>query len=194
MSNVWTTEKLMEWESALRSGKYPMGFSSLANKTADNEWSYCCLGVGCEVLGLPHADKDADEVSQDLSFTFMRDYWSYEDSEGGDATSGYLPFGISLPFGGGTCGYLAYNLVEVDSPWSYASRAENFVVNRDGGTASLGDCNDSREFTQDQLADLVHFFFVVPSMPDGPRDAYQEAVAVDISDTAKRAGGVDTRP
>lgn len=36
------------WIEALRSGKYPQGKSNLCING-----KYCCLGVGCEVLGIP---------------------------------------------------------------------------------------------------------------------------------------------
>lgn len=39
-----------QWLEALRSGKYKQGKGALHNKSDD---SYCCLGVLCEVMGVP---------------------------------------------------------------------------------------------------------------------------------------------
>lgn len=50
------TKKLIEkWVKALRSGKYKQGQMELRNPVTD---SYCCLGVLCEVAGLPRKDFD----------------------------------------------------------------------------------------------------------------------------------------
>lgn len=37
------------WLTALRSGEYKQGFSRLCLKNSDNEDTYCCLGVLCEL-------------------------------------------------------------------------------------------------------------------------------------------------
>lgn len=37
------------WLTALRSGEYQQGRELLAQRDADNRWSYCCLGVLCEL-------------------------------------------------------------------------------------------------------------------------------------------------
>lgn len=37
------------WSKALRSGKYKQGRAALASQREDGSWSYCCLGVLCEV-------------------------------------------------------------------------------------------------------------------------------------------------
>lgn len=171
MSGMWTLEKLIEWENALRSGEYPMAFGSLATSYSENVQGskdnttvgYCCLGVACEVMKL-RSDRSV------ASFDWH--YYGPKDLDGDqDYSNVSLPRGAWLPFGGGASGDLYLD-----------TETQLFPVTdqREGWTVSLAACNDTREFTQDQLADLVHFFFVVPATPDGPQRAYNEAVAVDM--------------
>ena len=42
------------WLEALRSGEYKQGIGKLCNSNLD----YCCLGVLCEVAGIPKVEED----------------------------------------------------------------------------------------------------------------------------------------
>lgn len=46
-----------EWTDALRSGKYKQGSYSLVKEYQGQE-HFCCLGVACEISGLPRNDKN----------------------------------------------------------------------------------------------------------------------------------------
>lgn len=70
-----------QWLEALRSGKYKQGKGALHNKSDD---SYCCLGVLCEVMGVPKYALEGDEHSH---FT----HYGVE----GDFTSCSLPMSVS---------------------------------------------------------------------------------------------------
>jgi hypothetical protein len=50
--------KTSEWTAALRSG----GYGQAQERLADGYGNYCCLGVLCEVAGLPKETPDDDEV------------------------------------------------------------------------------------------------------------------------------------
>jgi hypothetical protein len=53
-----------KWIAALRSGKYKQGHHFLARKKADEkDFSYCCLGVLCEILNTPFQVEDCEGVS-----------------------------------------------------------------------------------------------------------------------------------
>lgn len=180
MSKYWTTAKLTEWESALRSGEYPMGFFALvtqrhANMLISADKAYCCLGVACEVLGL---DSETTNDGVTPGYVKYTAYFSNDDTLGRGSWSA-LPEPAYLPFGGGSTGWLTWDLDGLDTV--YAQHDEEAIP------VALSACNDSREFTQDQIADLVHWFFVVPSIKNGPRFAYKAAVAVDAHDSALRA-------
>jgi len=43
-----------KWVEALRSGKYKQGKAKLAEKNTDGSFSYCCLGVLCDVANLKY--------------------------------------------------------------------------------------------------------------------------------------------
>lgn len=40
-----------KWVEALRSGEYKQGRSSLKQKSGDESYKYCCLGVAAEIAG-----------------------------------------------------------------------------------------------------------------------------------------------
>ena len=46
-------KKAMKWVKALRSGKYKQADGSLIILNNDKPMGYCCLGVLCEVSGIP---------------------------------------------------------------------------------------------------------------------------------------------
>lgn len=63
-----------QWLEALRSGKYKQGKGALHNKSDD---SYCCLGVLCEVMGVPEFHGDGDrESSEFINFGTIDDFSS----------------------------------------------------------------------------------------------------------------------
>jgi hypothetical protein len=47
-----------QWLEALRSGDYEQGSKVLRNKSYTGKYEYCCLGVLCEITGIPY-DSDA---------------------------------------------------------------------------------------------------------------------------------------
>lgn len=76
------------WLEALESGKYKQGQGCLrsqaeitSNDGAKTQLAYCCLGVLCEVAGLPWQERKADS-SPDI-------YTGYVFQ--GEASNGYLP-------------------------------------------------------------------------------------------------------
>ena len=54
-----------EWLEALESGKYKQGHGQLYNDAND---SYCCLGVGCHLAGLPVTDGIFSKIFPDGEF------------------------------------------------------------------------------------------------------------------------------
>jgi len=54
-----------KWVAALRSGKYKQGRGFLKAKDSEGDWTYCCLGVLCEVAGLK--EKFVRETDIDLN-------------------------------------------------------------------------------------------------------------------------------
>jgi hypothetical protein len=46
-------ETLADWLAALRSGKYKKGEGRLCRLSSTGEGHYCCLGVLCEIVGVP---------------------------------------------------------------------------------------------------------------------------------------------
>lgn len=59
------TEFKQKWLEALRSGKYKRTMGALRETwDMDNEvYSYCCLGVACDIAGAKWKDPDGDGVS-----------------------------------------------------------------------------------------------------------------------------------
>lgn len=61
---MFTKEEILEhrkeWIGALRSGKYPQTKLHLQNKNG-----YCCLGVACELAGVPKTCDDTGWVAYD---------------------------------------------------------------------------------------------------------------------------------
>lgn len=49
---------IRKWVKALRSGKYKQGRRQLRSGTKKDGYSYCCLGVACEVLGVRYRSKN----------------------------------------------------------------------------------------------------------------------------------------
>ena len=45
-------ENAVKWIDALKSGEYRKTTCQLGKEDGAGNWSYCCLGVGCKVLGL----------------------------------------------------------------------------------------------------------------------------------------------
>ena len=46
----------------LRSGKFKQGVLKLKRKTESGEYAYCCLGVMCELQGLPFEESELNGV------------------------------------------------------------------------------------------------------------------------------------
>lgn len=166
MAFEWDTATLVALVDALRSGEFPMGYDRLVTVTEDQR-AYCCLGVACEVAGLPQYVASEDNTGFDTGSVVFNvpDGFDY------DGSSTALPYGAPFPFGGGTNGLLTYNAVPGESDaWNKMSALGGW----DYGI-TLAELNDSREFSQAQLADLVQWFFVIPSQR---KDALQRAALV----------------
>lgn len=166
MAFEWDTATLVALVDALRSGEFPMGYDRLVTVTPDERF-YCCLGVACEVAGLPQYvadDEDTHFDSGSIVFNVDGDFVYY-----GSSTS--LPVGAFLPFGGGTNGLLTYSVEQDDEDlWDKVPVLNGWDVG-----ITLAELNDSREFSQDQIADLVQWFFVIPSQR---KDALERAALV----------------
>lgn len=150
MQTLWNTELLQKWVDALRSGKYPMGYGRLAPRDDEGNESYCCLGVACEVAGLRkwvNVDSEMHTYGN-VVYASAPDGWPFESAT-------VLPPGFELPYGGDSKGYLCLN-VNDHTGW-------DTVATPYGGSVTLTECNDSMEFTQMQLADVIEFFFLNPS-------------------------------
>jgi hypothetical protein len=52
-----------KWLRALKSGKYKQGKNYLAQNTKVG-WRHCCLGVACEVLGVPGVTKSVSGLDR----------------------------------------------------------------------------------------------------------------------------------
>jgi hypothetical protein len=153
MATLWNTELLQRWVDALRSGQYPMGYGRLAPRDENGNYSYCCLGVACEVAGLDKwIDEDGDQ--------FAKGSVVYSAGVGSMYSSNcVLPGGFKLPFGGGSKGYLCLNNDPGEGFVSWGTVHSQV----DGTNVTLTDCNDSKQFTQNQLADVIEFFFLNPA-------------------------------
>lgn len=169
---MWTTEKLVKWEKALRSGEYAMTRGVLARKQGVNimDTGYCCLGVACEILGL---ESWINEGSHE---------WSYQgpviDGDRGfpyeyqDVENTALPIGTELPYGGGINGELFFSATDgAVSGTRLRDRRDITVslsqVNDYVPDSEIDHLPDAKAFTQDQIADLVHWFFVIPAQRYG---------------------------
>ena len=63
-------ENVRKWVEALRSGKYEQGQERLVRNN-----KYCCLGVACELAGLPKASDGNGFIAQ---YTLCLDYLPIE--------------------------------------------------------------------------------------------------------------------
>lgn len=65
------TENQEKWLQALESGKYKQGRKFLAGDDPETgECSFCCLGVWCELSGLPHGPDELNEGRVERLYTF----------------------------------------------------------------------------------------------------------------------------
>ena len=113
-------ENRKEWVKALRSGKYEQGTGKLINQGA-----YCCLGVACEIQGLPKYGGKG----------FLDPSCSREEFD-------IIEFDIDLPD-------LAMEAL------GFCSRDPMLFVPEEGGHYSLADLNDDLKYTFEQIADLI---------------------------------------
>lgn len=166
MAFEWDTATLVALVDALRSGEFLMGYDRLVTVTEDQR-AYCCLGVACEVAGLPQYVASEDNTIFDTNSVVFNVPDGFDHA--GSSTA--LPDDAPFPFGGGTNGLLTYNAVPYENePWDKMPTQGGW----DYGI-TLAELNDSREFSQAELADLVQWFFVIPSQR---KDALQRAALV----------------
>lgn len=74
-----TKQELLSWTNALRSGEYTQGQERLKTINPDGSCSHCCLGVLCEIQGVPQKK--------------FEDCYRFADA------GCYLPTSIALEFG-----------------------------------------------------------------------------------------------
>ncbi len=79
-----------KWLEALESGKYEQGQGRLCLLDQRGNKEYCCLGVLCEVMGLPYTSPDEVESARAEGLQRQAGF-TYE----GEASNGYLPFGAA---------------------------------------------------------------------------------------------------
>lgn len=65
LKKVWKDK----WIKALRSGKYQQGADQLRTKLEDGPL-HCCLGVLCDVTGLPYRSSDSYPPNKVIDLTF----------------------------------------------------------------------------------------------------------------------------
>ena len=61
-----------KWVAALRSGDYKQCQQQLAEVDDRGKHSYCCLGVACEVLGVPYNPGSGDLPSKAVKLLGLR--------------------------------------------------------------------------------------------------------------------------
>lgn len=124
-----SNEQVKQWVAALRSDEYKQGFGALHEGDG-----FCCLGVACDV---------AIKLVPDSGFwrlAIKPPLCRYEFSDqSGDHTTGQLTQDIEDFFG-------------LDDPEGYLPWAD-----RDGDIPSLIDLNDSRQFSFQQIADVINY-------------------------------------
>lgn len=62
-----------KWVNALRSGKYKKGTGYLHKVDKSNHHKYCCLGVLCEVAGIPKGNKSQMSGSSVIGYKYTTD-------------------------------------------------------------------------------------------------------------------------
>ena len=61
-------ENFATWTAALRSGEYKQGVGMLKQRGQEGEPLHCCLGVVCELVGLPSEPLESAPASPDFVF------------------------------------------------------------------------------------------------------------------------------
>lgn len=153
-----------QWVAALRSGKYPQGMKMLQTP----EGGFCCLGVYCEVTGIPSAMKDrkieeiVDSPSGPVEIDVVKSvrvYGTEGDELGGSflaLPSGYRP-SLTNPGEEMSKDQHAFKGTEIvfetrmqgPDQEPYFSFYENFT---------LPGLNDSGQFNFNQIADIIDYF------------------------------------
>ena len=134
------------WVEALRSGKFRQTRQQLKSRNG----AYCCLGVLCEVAGLPSIYKDGEYVYADaeaLEVYKNDDGWSEPDLE-----NYYDRYSVTdLPLAGRE--WLGIDRVDVRlaRPVEVRLHGTNQVTTED----SLIELNDTYGWTFEQIADAI---------------------------------------
>ncbi len=116
------------WVTALRSGKYEQGDSELYSPSHN---SYCCLGVLCDIVGVPQKDMSGLALPSDLKIPDLNPNLSDEDLN---------EFGIAT--------------ADAESS-SHGRSAYDFAVMYDGEMTPLSILNDEVCLEFDEIADLI---------------------------------------
>jgi hypothetical protein len=77
------------WVKALRSGKYAQGKNTLARRKPHGKTQYCCLGVLCDVTGVP---RKGDTFLRGASITYVF-------GQGVDQNEAFVPYSIGEKLG-----------------------------------------------------------------------------------------------
>jgi hypothetical protein len=128
-----------QWIAALRSGEYTQGHGTL--QTHDNE--FCCLGVLCDLYA-----KDGGGE------------WERRDSPGSNSHIFRMDHNGDDDYGHQSRHYLPSNLREVAGlPDEFGGSGRLVgLYDLEGCEVVLSDLNDSKEFTFDQIADVIDYF------------------------------------
>lgn len=121
---------ISEWIHVLRTTKRKQGRYRLATKLENGKYAYCCLGIACEVAGLPKRE------SGFLDSVFYGR---------GKGENTFLPRELS-------------ELLDVSKNPSLDCGDYNRDRNGHYMTTSLTVLNDDEKFTFPQIADMIEYF------------------------------------
>lgn len=107
-----TRKELKDWTTALRSGKYKQGDGYLKALDDTGELEYCCLGVLCEIQGIPNK--------------LHKDFYEFDNDELGTKSS-LLPRELSLKLGLRECGDFIKGMPKLDGNTSLTHANDNGV-------------------------------------------------------------------
>lgn len=126
-----------KWVAALRSGEYRQGQRRLVQEKSSG-YSYCCLGVLCEVMGARRARASSDSVALDFEY-------------GGDREDAILPAALATEVG------LDVNpAVDVEGLTNLGELKPYVLL---GGNVTLAALNDSGNYDFDEIADVIEQAF-----------------------------------
>lgn len=160
-----------KWVEALLSDEYKDKQGKNMLKTPKG--NLCCLGVYCEVAGVPEFTTSGsfrDPDTNDMAFTHEMPTFGDEANQGDRASSVLIP-------GGYTISYVGDQALESCTPWYQFDGDEDVFICREQGPRndvtgeavvadhlqrnvaySLPNLNDSGAFNFAQIADVIRYF------------------------------------